>query len=763
MSPRGKGRWVRLAVGLVFAWTTCIFYPAPVAAGEAGPPPPARLAQEGQVAASQARIKLEQAIAAVKKLVDVPAELSEFTPSYSEDERGRGFWELHWEASGQGSLHARVNATSGEVWGLYHWTMETPATPRRGLPKLDYEEAKAKAEAFLKQALPNYAGQLKFWQPEERPVPYLSLRNRGQVTYSYAFVRQVNGLPFPENQANIEVDADTGKIRNFNFNWDERAQFPNPGGAISREKAAALWQANAGVELIYYRAPTFGPLTESEEQPPLKLVYAPGQRQLLVDALSGEVLKPEEGYFFPEFDFAAGGGDMRSALQSPAALTPAEEKAVGEMEKLLSKEEALAKAREKIEIPEGFEPSGASLQRNWRYPAQKFWHFSWRHKEDRGYLDINVDAQNGLIIGYQYNLFQPPKEERPGLDEKAGRAMAEAFLEKMVGQYRSSLREPKVVPTYDYAAPYRPGKEQPSGYGFEYTRLVNGLPFPSNGVKVLVDAYRAQVTSYNCEWWDLAFPPPKASIDRAAAERAFLAAGLTLAYEREPVTRPLPGQRFEDRPVRLVYRLDEAKAPYVVDALTGEGLDANLRPLAAKRRPAFNDLAGHPARQAVETLAAAEIITATGPAFAPDRPLDQRDFLVWLVRASGWRPDPTPKYARGDGQEGQDPEFRAALEYALNNGILRRGEAYAPQDPVTRQTMAVLSVRALGWGEVAELTDVWQVPAAVAAKVAPEKQGYLALAAKLGLLELTAKDPGFAGTLTRGEGAVALYRLLSFR
>jgi hypothetical protein len=287
------------------------------------------------------------------------------------------------------------------------------------------------------------------------------------------------------------------------------------------------------------------------------------------------------------------------------------------------------------------------------------------------------------------------------------------------------------------------------------------LPGKGNGVKISVDARRGQVTAYNCQWWDLSFPKPQGVIGTVKAERIFLANGLTLAYERQPMTRKVQAQRVEDLPVRLVYRLDSAKAPYVVDALSGQGLRADLTPLVERSKPSFSDLNGHPAQQAVEALVAAGIISGSDKKYInPDQSLTQRDFLIWLVRASGWRPEEMGLTNATSGQEVADREFQEYLNYALNNGLLRRGETYTPEVVVTSQTMARLSVRALGWGEVAELTGVWNLAPAVATRVAAADQGYLTLAGKLGLIDLA--DEGFdpQGKLTRGAGAIALYRLL---
>ncbi len=691
-----------------------------------------------------AKITLEQAIAVAKQFVRVPEEFKNFQPGYSEGEGQGVFWNLQWSGEpDSGSISARVNAETGELWGMDQWRPVPPGTIRHGLPGLSRAQAQEKALEFLQAALPNYVNNLKVNPDDAADIPYYNLRERTTPVYYFNFVRVVNGVPFLENSASVGVNGDTGEIQSFNFNWDSKAKFPESQGLITIEQATALWRKNAGVRLIYYRTG----LNEKDAQ--IRLVYEPKTRNMMIDAGTGEILKSEDDADYYWYERVGSGGAEKMAMLESVPLTPAEQAAMAEMEKLISKDKALAIARGEIEIPAGYKLESANLQQEY-ISGQKVWNFFWRSKDDEGSLNVRVEARGGHITGF--NLYGPSSEQtgEPRLTEAHAREMAAGFLGKVAGGYLKDLEDLQTFPRFPYPVkPVASGKEKPKpiAYSFVATRLVNGIPFQGNGVRIDVDAVHGRITGYELRWWDGKFPVARGVIAREQAENAFLADGaLGLSYRRE--FSRYGSEPTADRPVRLVYTLDMGKSPSFIDAFTGAGLDPEFQPKPGKNQPVFTDISGN---VAVDLLAKARIIPVFEPAFHPDAKLTQRDFLIWLVRASSWQPPVTGT---------PDQEFERAYRQAVMLGILRPGEEYRPQDEITKLTVARLTVRALGWGEPAALTGIWALPPDVAKLVPASDQGCVALAAGLGIFDLTGKkfDPG--EKLSRADGALALCRLL---
>ncbi|MGD0154228.1 MAG: YcdB/YcdC domain-containing protein, partial [Thermacetogeniaceae bacterium] len=615
----------------------------------------------------------------------------------------------------------------------------------RGLPKLNRSEAQIKATAFLNQVLPKYSGSLAI-DPDATSDPYLGLRNTGATAYSFTFDRMVNGIPFTENAANIQVDAHSGAVNSFNFNWDGTIVFPGAEGLLQPGQAESLWRINAQAQLGY-----FTPISDGKLPDAARLLYAPKDSGLMIDARSGEILKPGDNNDQRGYKMINGGGGMSSVAQA-APLTPAEQAALTELGKLISQDQALKTARSLVEIPAGFVLQSSNLQLDY-LTGGRVWNFCWYDPNEQGSLFVQVDASQNRLASYNLMTAQQDQSQPPRLNEDQARDLAAGFLSTAAGDLQAQMDKLRLVPT----APIRPlaGKQAPPPTSFSFTadRLVKGIPFSGNGVSLTVDAVQGKVASYMLNWWQLKFPEAHGVIGQERAENAFLAGGaLALSYRRE-FSAPIqaPGQVM---PVRLVYAL-MPKAPYYVDAFTGLGLDGDFQTKINLEQQVFTDLAGVPGAEAANALAGAKIIPVYDSSFHPAAALSQRDWLIWLVRASGWQSTPAAD---------PDQEFKKDYQQAFSLGILKAGEQYLPEDDLDQVTMARMVVRALGWDEVAGFQGIWSplpAPPGGASKVAAADQGYLALAAGLGIIDRNGKEFDPSAGLTRLEGAVALNKILN--
>ena len=131
-------------------------------------------------------------------------------------------------------------------------------------------------------------------------------------------------------------------------------------------------------------------------------------------------------------------------------------------------------------------------------------------------------------------------------------------------------------------------------------------------------------------------------------------------------------------------------------------------------------------------------------------------FTVVLCRLFGWDME-TPETGTYADVQDTSAWYFSAVETAYAHGaITRQTENFRPQDPITREEMAVMLVRALGWGTIAGLAQDLPMPFTDVSTNA----GYISMAYELGIVNGTSADTFSPDrTATREQAAVMLMRV----
>ncbi len=198
-----------------------------------------------------------------------------------------------------------------------------------------------------------------------------------------------------------------------------------------------------------------------------------------------------------------------------------------------------------------------------------------------------------------------------------------------------------------------------------------------------------------------------------------------------------------------VYRQDEhnpSRWVYVVGVVdVNEGtvtvwLSGFSRYAVMAKGVVFSDTATHWARESIQTLAARDLVHGvTETTFEPDRHITRAELAKMLVLMKMRSPaddiafevPQVPTFA----DVGPDTWYFPYVETAAANGIVE-GEngLFKPTDPVTRQELAAMVVRAMGLQEKADLLKDRNRKFDDAAEVSPSAHGYLGLALFKGLI-----------------------------
>lgn len=181
-------------------------------------------------------------------------------------------------------------------------------------------------------------------------------------------------------------------------------------------------------------------------------------------------------------------------------------------------------------------------------------------------------------------------------------------------------------------------------------------------------------------------------------------------------------------------------------------------PASAGAAGRFTDVpAGHWAAEEINRAVDLGVFQGeTATRFGVGHHMTRAAFAVVLCRFFGWELV-QPDHGTYDDVQDTGAWYYSAVETAYAHGaITRQTDTFRPADPITREEMAVMLVRALGYGTIAGLARDLPIPFTDVETNA----GYLAMAYELGLFSGTTKTTFSPDRVaTREQTAVILMRL----
>jgi len=656
---------------------------------------------------------MEAAIKAAKKIIQIPAEYTEFYGSSMEKtgtETDRSAWELHWEDKEKtGGIVACIDDGGRLISMRRHQDAD-----RQGLGKVTRSEAEKKAENFLKKALgEGEAASYREVRADENAA------RRGSVYQYFTFRKYKEGLPVLCGDIDMMIDRYSGEITSYSDSYTgAEVKIEEKGTVLGKSQGIQAFFEAYPLELRYRSYFDY----EKETLSVFPVYECGASHGMAIDARTKEAVEQyrDWDYWFNNMktesaaDSAAPGG----SAGEDRGLSPEEEAELTKVQGLISSDQALSvlrKAFGELGNAKSIEKHMTSVKRGVMSGS-----YVWNFYFEQGYG--SVDASNGQVLSF-YRWQDKPENARASVTWEAALKKAQERLEQLLPEEK--LSQVKLEDDGDQSGDL--------SYSFRFNRVANGIPYVDNGAFVTVDAVTGKIESYRLTWYDQAeFPALDGVLSQEKAEETYAAmSGLDLYFMRTE----------KDGAYHPVYTPSENRLSSLMDAFTGKALEYDGTTATARKTPKYTDLEGHWSRKAVEALKENGYYLE-GDSFQPDKAITQGEFLTYLYGSSA-----------GD----LSPE--TLLRRASVGGLLTEEDGGSDKI-LTRGMAAKIAVRYLGLEAAAEHPEIFANLFTDA--VGKEYLGYAAICKGLGIMNGDKSGRFNAqGQMTRGQAASVLYQLLS--
>lgn len=608
--------------------------------------------------------------------------------------------------------YANVDAVTGEIRNM-SWRQYAPVESAEVKGIITREQARQVADQLARQLQPDKFKQLTYNdQAMEQYYPRESIN----IAYTFVWERTNNGVTVGHDGIRIAVDALTGMVQSYDFQWQPDLKLPAPAPAVDAEKLAGRVVDEAGLVLVYK---VFLNSSYTTGAPEVKLVYQLNSSYAnMVDAVTGNYLnydgkavKPAEAKLYTDYTHLKGNVNPPSGTER---ISPA--KAQAEAERFL----ALIGLEGQVERSGSGSGSGP-------LGRQEYWHYSIREEGAAGgtQISLGVDVVSGRVLefsrhGYGYSQGTEP----PTVSSSEARSRAMDFIKKLNPEYAGNV-----------ALVNMPEWGEDSGYQFNFIRVANGIPFPMNNIQIRLSG-DGEVLNYRCEWHHLNFPgvdgviSPEEAADKWLEKAAYkLSYFMPLSYESR--VTPAAGE------AKLIYRLDTAIE--AVDALTGVVLDYQGRPVNGQTNNGYDFTASWSA-QSLQLLAQSGLLPPPDE-FALAAPVTRRDAARVVAAAATpyYRFDVLTKSSSYQDVKAGDPDF-GAIESLAELKIIDRGGSFKPDQQLTRLELAIWLVNAVGHKDVTAIPNKITAPFQDISALSGQEQNYLGLAYGFGFMSGGSSD-----------------------
>lgn len=741
-------------------------------------------AKEGAAAADQSEseeagsITRNQAEKLLRQYISIPEEYKLQSSNFSSQKLFKGerkIWRMDFvktvNGRQSGSIYASLDAGTGQLLSFDSYSNEPGGAPTYPL-KVNREAAKELAADFIEEIAQQYVSQVKLNETEGVSVlPPLS----GEVRHELRYDRIINGVPYLDNYIQLSIDSE-GHVLRFDMRWDETIDFPKIDKTLTAAEAEAAIRELGRPELSYIMSGTPGGKQET------KLSYH--LSPIVIDAATGQEL-PVDNYE----SWNEGTVQENPLTEKPLSLPPTR----GE----LTEDEAIEAVNKAFGLPENAELQGTNFSEYTQDSGETSirWDLNWSIMKDGkevGYIHANVDGSTGAVLNYYGYTYENGTQtgSAVSLDEAVQKA-ADTVKKQLPWMTDELYLEKPNADRYEGSTP-----EEIGSYSIMFRHKIHGADVSYDRVYVSINARTGKVENYSASIMDHKYPVKAPSTIEAseAIDRYMDYYNIALTYrlfqEYWMGDNPIPLEKFkvmlaageidedaieERAKVELVYML-QSKPRYesvFLDAESGEWRNRENGAVTTLEIPAPTDAEGHWAEESLGLMVAYKALDLEDGKVRPNALITRGELIKMLVLArsgsgyygsddSGFLTGAQNKESASFADVAADSAYFVYVESALEQNLIDLGDgSFNPDATVTRDEMAELIVRALGYNTLADYDHIFKVNFKDAADI--DNKGQAAIVVGLKIMSLS--DGKFLPDkeVTRAEASIAFSRYLQKR
>lgn len=724
--------------------------------------------------AVEAKLSKEQAIEVVKRYVQIPSDYKLESAYLNSDwslSGNRSYWNLNFikkvDDRTYSSISANVDGNTGRLQSFSTYSDDPDQKPSFP-PKVNFTDGKVIADKWLAGVNPQEYKDLKYNDRYEDEVkPPLD----GNVQYHYSYVRIVNGVPFPQDTVTINVDGD-GKIVNYYSNWTDDVKFEANDKVLSQAEALTMFRDKSKLALLYQL-----PYQTQENKKPYT---AYTMDTFMLNAKTGEWWSQFGESFLPQVD------------EKPISDKPLGEKPAANLK--LSKDDAVKRVQQVFTIPKDYTLQNASYN-EYLNPENNentsSWNLSWNVTQNEqdlskrpSYSSIyaSVNASTGEIMNFNHYIESQgtPQPVKAKITADQAKQKAAEFAKKMVPHYAHEL-----VPINPANIEDIMKDTSARNIDFNFKHVSDGVTIGYNNLYISIDKESGDIINYYANFSINNYPTKKPEVISQDKAKDLLLSqyDIELAYvtEQKPFgindpkynlmvasgeIKPTP-EKVKTPEAKLVYQLVSKyqREPFFLDAITGTWKSMSTGEPISLDKIKVTDIDKHWAQEALQLMVDYQALEVKDGKVLPDEAITKGEMIKMLITAmnGGYHPMAYDMATRKNSFSDvtNTSKYFAYVETALDRRLIDKADKFNPDQKMTREEMADLIVRALGFNKLAEFNSMFNTSFTDAADV--KNPGVAAIAVGLGIMSVDNGKFNPAKEVTRAEAASSFYRYLQKR